>query len=134
MDPTDLTIVELAEAIRARQLSSVEAVSACLDRIARLGGKLHAFIGIDAEGALATARQRDAEVAAGRSRGPLHGVPLAHKDLCRIVGFSTSCGTATPDYFRSDDECTAVARLSEAGAITLEIGRASCRERVYDLV
>jgi aspartyl-tRNA(Asn)/glutamyl-tRNA(Gln) amidotransferase subunit A len=119
VDPTDLSIVELAGALSTRKLSAVEAVGACLARIARLDGKLRAFVTIDGEAALAAARERDAELASGRSRGPLHGVPLAYKDLCHIPGLSTSCGTATSDYFRSDDECTAVARLSSAGAITL---------------
>ncbi len=118
-DLGDFTLTTLAEAIRARKLSAVEAVSACLDRIARLDGKLHAFITLDAEGALAAARARDAELASGRARGALHGVPLAYKDLCHITGLATSCGTATPDYFRSEDECTAVARLEAAGAVTL---------------
>src|SRR5882724_4138174 len=56
---------------------------------------------------------------AGRSRGPLHGVPLAHKDLCHMAGLPTSCGTRTREYFTSPLECTAVARLREAGAVTL---------------
>ena len=118
-DVSDFTLTTLAEAIRTRKLSAVEAVGACLDRIARLDGKLRAFITVDAEGALASARARDAELASGRARGPLHGVPLAYKDLCHITGLATSCGTATPDYFRSEDGCTAVARLESAGAITL---------------
>lgn len=94
-------------------------MSACLDRIARLDGTLRAFITVDAEGALAAARERDAELAAGRPRGPLHGVPLAYKDLCHVRGLPTSCGTATPEYFVSEDECTAVTRLTAAGAVTL---------------
>jgi aspartyl-tRNA(Asn)/glutamyl-tRNA(Gln) amidotransferase subunit A len=118
-DVSDFTLTTLAEAIRAKKLSAVEAVSACLDRIARLDDKLHAFIAVDADGALAAARRRDAELASGRTRGPLHGVPLAYKDLCHIAGMSTSCGTATPDYFRSQDECSAMTRLADAGAITL---------------
>ena len=65
------------------------------------------------------ARERDAELGAGRPRGPLHGVPFAYKDLCHVPGLPTSCGTATPNYFLSDDECTAVARLTAAGAVTL---------------
>jgi aspartyl-tRNA(Asn)/glutamyl-tRNA(Gln) amidotransferase subunit A len=100
-------------------VSAVEAVSACLDRIARLDGTLRAFIRVDAEGALAAARERDAELAAGRPRGPLHGVPLAYKDLCHVANVPTSCGTATPNYFLSEDACTAVARLTAAGAVTL---------------
>lgn len=73
---------------------------------------------MDAEGALAAARRREA---AGRSetRGPLHGVPLAFKDLCFIRGLPTSCGTRTSRYFTADQDCTAVARLVGAGAVTL---------------
>jgi aspartyl-tRNA(Asn)/glutamyl-tRNA(Gln) amidotransferase subunit A len=115
----DFTIGTLADALRAGKLSAVEAVTACLDRIARLDGGLRAFITLDAEGALAAARERDAELAASRPRGPLHGVPLAYKDLCHVPGMPTSCGTATPNYLISEDECTAVARLTAAGAITL---------------
>jgi len=115
----DFTLTALAAAIQGRKLSAVEATSACLDRIARVDGTLRAFITVDAEGALAAARQRDAELAAGRPRGPLHGVPLAYKDLCHVPGLPTSCGTATPSYFLSEDACTAVTRLTAAGAITL---------------
>jgi aspartyl-tRNA(Asn)/glutamyl-tRNA(Gln) amidotransferase subunit A len=118
-DLGDFTLTTLARAIRARKVSAVEAVGACLDRVARLDGALRAFITLDAEGALAAARACDAELASGRPRGALHGVPLAYKDLCRVRGLPTSCGTATADYFVSDDECTAVARLRAAGAITL---------------
>ena len=79
---TDWTIQSLAREIAARKVSPVEATQACLDRIARLDGRIHAFITLDAEGALSSARALEAELAAGRSRGPLHGVPLAYKDLC----------------------------------------------------
>jgi aspartyl-tRNA(Asn)/glutamyl-tRNA(Gln) amidotransferase subunit A len=74
---------------------------------------------VDAEGALAAARARDAELAAGEIRGPLHGVPLAYKDLCHVRGLPTSCGTSTREYFVDEHECTAVTRLTAAGAITL---------------
>jgi aspartyl-tRNA(Asn)/glutamyl-tRNA(Gln) amidotransferase subunit A len=116
---TDLTLTELAAAIAARKLSAVEATGACLDRIARLDGRLHAFITLDADGALARARALDADLAAGRRHGPLHGVPLAYKDLCHVPGLPTSCGTRTAEYFRSEVECTAVTRLTAAGAVTL---------------
>jgi aspartyl-tRNA(Asn)/glutamyl-tRNA(Gln) amidotransferase subunit A len=117
--PLDWTIERLAAALRARELSAVEVVDACLASIARLDARLRAFILVDADGARAAAKARDAEAAAGRARGPLHGVPLAYKDLCVVAGLPTSCGTKTPDYFRDDAECTAVARLTAAGAITL---------------
>ncbi len=92
---------------------------ACLDRIARLDGALRSFITVDAEGALDAARARDAALAAGGVVGPLHGVPLAYKDLCHVRGMRTSCGTSTPEYFIDEQECTAVTRLTAAGAITL---------------
>ncbi len=117
--PLDWTIERLAAAVRAREVSAVEAVDACLTRIERLDPDLRAFITVDADGARAAAKARDAETAAGRARGALHGVPLAYKDLCLVAGLPTSCGTKTRDYFRDAGECTAVTRLTTAGAITL---------------
>jgi aspartyl-tRNA(Asn)/glutamyl-tRNA(Gln) amidotransferase subunit A len=116
---TDWTIQTLARAIAARKISPVEATQACLDRIARFDGRIHAFITLDAPGALAAARALEDDLSAGRSRGPLHGVPLAYKDLCCVPGLPTSCGTKTRDYFTAPTECTATARLREAGAVTL---------------
>jgi aspartyl-tRNA(Asn)/glutamyl-tRNA(Gln) amidotransferase subunit A len=116
---TDLTLTELAAAIAARKVSAVEATRACLDRIARLDGRLRTFITLDADGALARARALDADLAGGRRPGPLHGVPLAYKDLCHVPGLPTSCGTRTAEYFTGEPACTAVSRLSAAGAVTL---------------
>jgi aspartyl-tRNA(Asn)/glutamyl-tRNA(Gln) amidotransferase subunit A len=116
---SDWTIATLARAIAARKISPVEATQEHLARIERLDGRIRAFITVDAEGALATARALEAELVAGRSRGPLHGVPLAHKDLCHVPSLPTSCGTLTREYFTSPFECTAVARLREAGAVML---------------
>jgi aspartyl-tRNA(Asn)/glutamyl-tRNA(Gln) amidotransferase subunit A len=115
----DEPLAALAARIRARELSPVEVTEACLDRIEKLGPQLRAFIHVDAEAALRTARIREAEVKAGRTRGPLHGVPLAHKDLFAWGGRAASGGTAFPEYFRADHDATAVARLEAAGAITL---------------
>jgi aspartyl-tRNA(Asn)/glutamyl-tRNA(Gln) amidotransferase subunit A len=116
---TDLTLTELAAAIAQRKISAVEATAACLERVGRLDGRLRAFITLDAEGALARARALDADQAGGRRWGPLHGVPLAYKDLCHVRGLPTSCGTKTAAYFTSEVECTAVTRLTAAGAVTL---------------
>ncbi|PWU24697.1 MAG: Asp-tRNA(Asn)/Glu-tRNA(Gln) amidotransferase GatCAB subunit A, partial [Candidatus Rokuibacteriota bacterium] len=116
---TDWTIASVSAAIRDRKVSPVEITEECLARIARLDSRLHAFITLDAEGALRAAKDREAEAAAGRWRGLLHGVPLAFKDLCHIRGLPTSCGTKTPEYFVSEHDCTAVRRLTAAGAITL---------------
>ena len=111
----DWTVAGLVEAIRKKTLSPVEVVRGYLDRIERLNPKLSHFITVDAEGALARARALEGE----STRGPLHGVPLGYKDLCAVAGLPTSCGTKTPDYFLSVRDCTAVTRLSRAGAITL---------------
>ena len=116
---TDWTLDTLSRAIAERKISPVEATQTCLTRIAKLNSHLRAFITVDAEGALASARALEDELAQGRSRGPLHGVPLAHKDLCHVPGLPTSCGTLTREYFTSTFECTAVARLREAGAVML---------------
>jgi aspartyl-tRNA(Asn)/glutamyl-tRNA(Gln) amidotransferase subunit A len=116
---TEWTIEELGGAIRQRKISPVEATEDCLARIRRLDARLHAFITPDPEGALRTARQREADAMAGRWRGPLHGVPLAFKDLCHVQGLPTSCGTGTREYFVSPHECTAASRLVAAGAVTL---------------
>jgi aspartyl-tRNA(Asn)/glutamyl-tRNA(Gln) amidotransferase subunit A len=116
---SEWTIATLATAIRARRISPVEATQECLSRIERLDGRLRAFITVDATGALARARALERDGAAGRWHGPLHGVPLAHKDLFRIAPLPTSCGTKTAEYFVSEGDATAVTRLAEAGAITL---------------
>ena len=116
---TDESLSGVAEAIRSRRLSPVEAVERCLDRIRKWDGRVHAFIRLDEEGALETARSLEADAAAGRWRGPLHGVPLGFKDLCHLHGLPTSCGTRMPEYFVSAQESTAARRLLEAGAICL---------------
>jgi aspartyl-tRNA(Asn)/glutamyl-tRNA(Gln) amidotransferase subunit A len=115
----DFTAAALAEAVRDKRISPIELVCECLARIDKRNPALRAFITVDAEGALAAARALEAEATAGRLRGPLHGVPVAHKDLCVIPGLPTSCGTRTRDYFRSETPCTAAARLTAAGAIVL---------------
>lgn len=115
-DIADLTLTDVADAIRLRKTSSTEATQACLDRIARFDAGLRTFITVDAAGALAAAKGADA---ARSARGPLHGVPVAFKDLCHVRGLPTSCGTKTAEYFNADPECTAVARLRHAGAVVL---------------
>jgi aspartyl-tRNA(Asn)/glutamyl-tRNA(Gln) amidotransferase subunit A len=116
---TGFTLETLARDIAARKLSALEATEACLARIARFDGRLRSFVTLDADGARAAARALDAELAAGRSRGPLHGVPIGVKDLCHVRGLPTACGTKTPEYFTSERECTAAVRLRRAGAVVL---------------
>jgi aspartyl-tRNA(Asn)/glutamyl-tRNA(Gln) amidotransferase subunit A len=116
---TEWTVEGIAAAIRAGKISPVEATRECLARIERRDGELRAFITVDHAGALETARRLEAEQGRGAWRGPLHGVPLAFKDLCFIRGLPTSCGTRSAEYFRAEQDCTVTARLAAAGAVTL---------------
>jgi aspartyl-tRNA(Asn)/glutamyl-tRNA(Gln) amidotransferase subunit A len=116
---SERSLVTIAAAIRTRRMSPVEAVGSCLDRVRRLDKRMHAFIRLDESGALEAADALEADALAGRWRGPLHGVPVAFKDLCHLEGLPTSCGTKTAEYFSSSQECTAARRLLDAGAISL---------------
>jgi len=108
-----------AAAIRQGKVSPIEVTRHCLDRVARLDGRLRAFITVDADRALGAARRLEEEAGRGQWRGALHGVPVAFKDLCVIRGLPTSCGTRTADYFTAEQECTAASRLLAAGAVCL---------------
>lgn len=112
-------LVEAGRALAARKLSSVELTSAALDRIAALDPKLHAYATVTADLALVQAKAADAEIAAGRLRGPLHGVPIAVKDLCYTKGIPTGAGMAIHRDFRPDHDATVVVKLAEAGAVSL---------------
>ena len=100
-------VAELAPLIKARKLSPVEVVRAYLDQIERLNPKVNAFITITAEQALAQARKAETEIAAGRYRGPLHGLPYAPKDMLATKGIRTTNGsratsTNVPAYESTD--------------------------------
>ena len=118
-EPSAWTLVEAAAAIRTKQVSSRELTQACLGRIAAHDPQLKAFIRIDAEPALAAAEMADAELAAGTVRGPLHGVPLAHKDQFERDGQMSTCGSKTRAGIRSTGTATCLARLDAAGALDL---------------
>ena len=118
-EPWYMGLVEAGQAIAARKLSSVELTRAMLDRIAALDPRLHAFATLTADLALERARTADAEIAAGHARGKLHGVPIAVKDLCYTKGIPTGAGMAIHRDFRPDHDATVVARLAEAGAVSL---------------
>lgn len=113
----DWTISSLTKAIGQRQISPLEITQWCLDRIGR--NEHRTFIHVDAEGAIKAAKTLESEAARGALRGPLHGVPLAYKDLFYIEGLPASCGTSKRDYLVADETATAVSRLTAAGAITL---------------
>jgi aspartyl-tRNA(Asn)/glutamyl-tRNA(Gln) amidotransferase subunit A len=118
-DPALMTLAEAAAAIRARQMSAVEATKAALARIERWQPRLNCFIGLDAEGALKQAAARDAELARGHVRGALHGVPLAHKDMFYRAGRVSTCGSKILRDWRATTTATVLERLDAAGAVDL---------------
>ncbi len=114
----DMDITTLAPLIARREISPVELTQAYLDRI-EAHADLNAYITVDGERALAAAQRAEAEIAAGDYRGPLHGVPLAVKDLFKVEGMVRTCGSA---FFREEpatESSTSVARLEAAGAVIL---------------
>src|SRR5262249_14581904 len=114
-----LTAAEAADAIGARKLSPVELIQALLDRIQRLDPKLHLFIRIDRDAAIEAARAAEAEVAAGRPRGPLHGVPVGIKDIIDVAGLPTTCHSKILIDNIAAADAVCVSRLRGAGAIVL---------------
>ncbi|MDE0392355.1 MAG: amidase [Rhodospirillales bacterium] len=114
-----LSLVELADAIAARHLSAVEVLTATIARAERLQPVLNCFISLQAEAALESAAAADAALARGEAPGPLHGVPLAHKDMFYRAGHVTTCGSRIRRDFVPDHDSTALSRLDRAGAIYL---------------
>ena len=113
------TITEVAGRLASREISPVELTQAILDRIAALDGELKSYATLMAEPAMAAARAAEAEIAAGRYRGGLHGVPIAVKDLCFTTGVATMGGAKVLRDFVPDFDGTVVRKLNDAGAIML---------------
>jgi aspartyl-tRNA(Asn)/glutamyl-tRNA(Gln) amidotransferase subunit A len=114
-DLTRLTAVETREAITSGQASAVEVAQAHLDRIAAVDDRVHAFLHVDADGALAQAKRVDA----GELTGPLAGVPLALKDVMTMDGVPTTCGSKILEGWRPPYDATVTARLKAAGVVIL---------------
>jgi len=118
-DPAQLTLKEVAAAIRRRKLSSVELTRALLERIARWQPKLNAFVRVEADEALAAAKAADRAFARGKPKGPLHGVPLAHKDMYYSAGKPAGCGSKLREGWIAPVTSTAIVRLEAAGSFRL---------------
>ena len=118
-DILELNLTDLSKLIAAREISSSEAVGAALQRLERLEDKLNAFITVRAEQARADAKKADEEIAAGRYRGPLHGVPISIKDLFETAGVRTTGGSKIFAEWIPSTDSAIVERLLAAGAITL---------------
>lgn len=114
-----LELVDVARRIRSGAVSPVALTRALLARIERLDGNLKSYATVTADLALKQAQQAEAEIARGVYRGPLHGVPIAVKDLCYTKGVPTAAGMAIHAAFKPDHDSTVVERLAAAGAILL---------------
>ncbi|MDA2988332.1 MAG: Asp-tRNA(Asn)/Glu-tRNA(Gln) amidotransferase subunit GatA [Actinomycetota bacterium] len=109
----------LASAMQAGEVSSAEITQACLDRIDAVDGEVHAFLYVDKDAALASARVVDEQRASCAQLGPLAGVPLALKDVLTMRGVPTTCGSRILEGWRPPYDSTVVERLREAGVVIL---------------
>jgi len=114
-----LSLAAVARAIQARQISSEEATRACLARMQAHGAKLAAIAQMDPDDAIAQARAADAALARGDAAGPLHGVPLAHKDMFYRAGRISGCGSRIRADFVARETGTVLERLDGAGALDI---------------
>src|SRR5687767_2210190 len=121
------SIAELAPRLAAGEISSVDLVSSCLERIAARP-ELNAFITVLADSALTDARRADDEMRNQRGRGPLHGIPVSIKDLVDVAGVPTTSGSAVPPRIPSDD-APVVAALRRAGAVI--VGKTNLHEFAF---
>ena len=124
-----MTAVELARALRSREISATEAAEAALRRTHELNPTVNAFALVDDEGARTAARVADEQLAAGVDLGPLHGIPVAVKDLIDMAGLPTSCGSATSFGGTASEDAEVVRRLRDAGAVI--IGKTTLHEFAY---
>ena len=118
-EPALLSLTEVALAIAQKRVSSREVTQSCLDRTVQWQPKLNAFMAIEADEALAAADTADAMLAKGNSRGVLHGVPLAHKDMYYDAGKVVTCGSRIRRDWVATTTATSLQRLKNAGTIRL---------------
>jgi aspartyl-tRNA(Asn)/glutamyl-tRNA(Gln) amidotransferase subunit A len=126
-----VNIFEAGESLRSRRVSAVEFTKAAISRIDRLNPRLRAFITITADQALHRACQADAELAAGHDRGPLHGLPVAYKDLFATRGVLTTGGSKLYENRVPASDATVVERLDAAGAVM--VGKLNMHELAYGI-
>jgi aspartyl-tRNA(Asn)/glutamyl-tRNA(Gln) amidotransferase subunit A len=122
MAPSDLcylTIAEAATGLRQKTFSAGDLTRACLERIGAIDDKLHSFITLTGELALQQAAQADQELNKGQDRGPLHGIPIALKDLYATQGIRTTCHSAVLENWIPDHDAAAAAKLAAAGTVLL---------------
>ena len=126
---TGLTALEAAGRIAGGEMSAEDYIGACLQRIAAVEDKVHAFVHLDADAALRQARALDERRRNGKPLGALHGVPVGIKDIFDTADYPTECGSPLFKGRRPVRDCTAVARLRAAGAVI--IGKTVTTECAY---
>ncbi|HET9182716.1 MAG TPA: amidase [Candidatus Angelobacter sp.] len=124
-----MDLSEASQAVQTRKLSPVQLAEACLSRIEKLDAGLKAYITVLAESALEEARQAEAEIARGEWKGPLHGIPIAVKDLAETAGVRTTAGSAVLEHNIPSEDAEVVRRLRLAGAVLL--GKLNLHEFAY---
>lgn len=129
-DLTEVGVVDAARLVRAGDVTSVELTQAYLAR-ADARADLNAFVTLDREGALAAARRADADLAAGRVRGPLHGVPLVVKDNVHVAGLPNTAGTPALRRFVPTTSAPVAQKLLDAGAVVL--GKTNMHELAFGI-
>src|SRR5216683_316578 len=110
-----LELTEVSQAVQKKEVSPVELTQACLDRIERLNPTINAFITVMADSALDKAKTAEAEIMRGEWKGPLHGVPLAVKDLAETAGVRATAASAVLEHFIPSEDAEVVRRLRKAG-------------------
>lgn len=128
-DLTQLSLSAASELLRQKKASPVELTQACLARIEQLNPKLNAFITVTAESALVQAREAEADIHHGRWRGPMHGVPIALKDLVDKAGVRTTAASALFKDRIPTQDAEIVRRLKTSGAVLL--GKLNMHEFAY---
>jgi len=113
------TVAKLGELLRSRVVTSLALTQMYIDRLKRYDAKLHFVITLTEERALAQAKKADEEIAAGKYRGPLHGIPWGAKDLLAVKGYPTTWGAGGFEHQSFDEDATVVQRLDEAGAVLI---------------
>src|SRR5262244_1187726 len=114
-----LPVGELAKRVRGRQLSPVELTESYLERSRKIGPRLNAYATLTPELALEQARAAEKEIAAGKYRGALHGIPYAAKDLLAVKGYPTTWGARPYKDQRFDYDATVIKKLDAAGAVLI---------------
>jgi aspartyl-tRNA(Asn)/glutamyl-tRNA(Gln) amidotransferase subunit A len=114
-----MSIAELSRRLRAGELTSSELTQRCLNVIDKLEPQIHAWVCVDRDRALASAKQLDAELAQGKSRGPLHGIPIGVKDIVDVAGLPTRAGSPLTSDKPVAKDAAIVTRLRDAGAVIL---------------